>query len=125
MRQYLDRNIIGNQVLFDQGTQKSIFGLGCGREPDLDFFKTQFHKHLEKLQLLLQVHRHDESLITITKIDTAPSWSFCDVLLLRPFQASLRRHKITSCVLFRIFHVNDRLPIVFVLLIYNLFVFGI
>ena len=35
-------------------------------------------KRFEKLQLLLQVHRIDECLVAVTKIDTAPDWCLFD-----------------------------------------------
>ena len=42
--QHLHRHILGNHVVFDQGSQELVFRFGGGREADLDFLKTNFQQ---------------------------------------------------------------------------------
>jgi len=82
--QNLHRNIIRDQLPIDQSTQKIVFCLGCSRESNLDFLESDLHKHLEELHLLLEAHRLDECLITVTQINAAPYRRFCDAVLFHP-----------------------------------------
>ena len=97
--QYLNGNILRNQVLFNQGTKKLILGLGSSRETNLNLFKTNLYKKFEKLNLLLQTHRNYKCLISVTKVYRAPDRGLIHIFLLRPFHTFHRRHVILTFVL--------------------------
>ncbi len=64
--QYLHSHVVRYHIALDQGTHKTVFGLGCCRETNLDLLKSDIHKHLEKFDLLFQSHRLDQCLISIS-----------------------------------------------------------
>ena len=103
--QNLYRHIVRNQILLNQCPQKLIFCLGSSRKSNLNFFETDFHQHLEKFNLLLQIHRDYQRLISVAQIDAAPDRRFLHIFLLRPIHASDRRHVILSLILLGIHHV--------------------
>src|SRR5699024_1307007 len=62
LSQYLDRYIVRNQVLLDQGSEKFVFCLRSCRKAGLNFLKTDFDQQFEKFDLLLQAHGDYQSL---------------------------------------------------------------
>ena len=64
----LKRDIIRYHIPFDQSTEKFIFGLGRGREADLNFLESDLYQKPEEPELRFQIHRHDERLVSVTKI---------------------------------------------------------
>ena len=57
LSQHLDRYILRDQILLDQRTEKLILCLRSSRKSNLDLFKTNLYKKLEKFHFLLQAHR--------------------------------------------------------------------
>ena len=82
--QNLDRYVVRDQVLLDQRPQKFVFGLACGGEADFDLLKADLDEELEELQLLFEVHRDNQRLVSVAQIDRAPDRRFFDVILLHP-----------------------------------------
>ena len=64
-RQYLDRHIMRDQVVVDQMACKLIFRVGCRRISDLDRLETEFDKVVEELDLLIQIHRDFQRLVSV------------------------------------------------------------
>ena len=104
LSQYLDGYVIRDQVLFDQSTDKGVFCLRCCREANFDLFETDLYEQFEEFDLLLQAHRDDQGLVSITKVNAAPDWSFVYIFFLCPFHASHWRHKILSLIFCYVFH---------------------
>ena len=107
--QYLNGNVVGDQILFDEGAGKSILRLGCGRESHFNFLEPDFHQVLEEFQLLFQAHGHDQRLIAVPQVHTAPYRRMIDIILLGPFHLIDRGHKIPSRVFFYVFHRKPHL----------------
>ena len=101
---HLDRNIIRDHVLLDQGAKELILRLGCSREADLDHFKSYIYEQLEKFQFLIQAHGFDQRLVAVTEVHAAPDRRFIDRIFLHPVVARLRRHKIAFFILFPVVH---------------------
>ena len=64
--QNLDRHVIGDHVLLDQGPHEFIFGLGGRGESHLDLLESDVNQHLEEFQLLLQAHGFDQRLVPVS-----------------------------------------------------------
>ena len=75
MAQDLDRDILGDAVLFDQAATEIELDLGGGRKADLDLFEANTQEHVEILELLFDAHGLGEGLIAIAEIDAAPDRS--------------------------------------------------
>ena len=101
---HLDRYIIRDHVLLDQGAQELILRLGCGWETNLDHFKSYIYEQLEKFQFLIQAHGLDQRLIAIPEIHAAPDRRLIDRIFFHPVVARLRRHKIAFFILFPVVH---------------------
>ncbi len=104
--QHLNRNVLGDHVLFDQGTQELVLGLTCGWKADFDFLEADSDEHLEELQLLLKAHRNDQSLIAVSQIDTAPGRCFFNVILLDPTVVSGRDGIVSRSVFGSVHHLG-------------------
>ncbi len=76
--QYLDGDVLWDKVLVNQGPEDFVFRLGSGGEAHLNLLKANVAEHLEELQLLLQVHGIDQSLVAVPQIHAAPDRGFCD-----------------------------------------------
>ena len=98
LSQYLDGNIVGNEVFLNKAAQESILGLTGCREAYLDFLEADFHESLVELNLLIKGHRNDESLISVTKVYAAPGGGLLGILLLCPAHITDRRHKVAGAV---------------------------
>ena len=106
LSQYLDGNILRDQVAVDQGTKEGILCLGSCRETNLDFFEANFYKKFKKLNLLLQAHWDYKCLVAVTKVYRTPCWCFVNVVLLCPVHAGFRRKVILSFVLACVHHFS-------------------
>ena len=115
LRQHHDRNVIRNELTLDQHTDEIVIGFGSRREADLDLLEAQRHQQIPETQLALGIHRVDEGLIAVTKIDGTPTrctlqsltrprtlrvikWHLlivCDVLVVRHLAGLLRSSNIT------------------------------
>ncbi|MNT06957.1 hypothetical protein D3C72_1416440 [compost metagenome] len=104
LSKHLDCYILRNQILFDQRPQEGKFRLRRCGESDFNLLEPDLHQHFEVFQLLLQIHRNDQRLISITQVNATPSRGFRNILLLGPFQACLRRRKVSSGVFLNVFH---------------------
>ena len=103
----LDRHIIGDHISLNEGTQKVILCFRCSGETHFDLFEADPDQHLEKLYLLLQAHRLDQRLVSVTQIDTAPDGSSVDVIFFGPIEAFCRGEKILPHVLL-VVHIDLR-----------------
>src|SRR5665213_1426652 len=72
LREDLDRDVLGYQIVVDDVSHEVEIGLGGGRKSDLDLLESHFEELDEHRVLAFQVHRIDESLIAVAKIDAAP-----------------------------------------------------
>jgi hypothetical protein len=68
LRQDLDRDVVGDQVLFDQLADEVIVRLARRRETDLDFLEAHRHQCVEHLQLAGRIHWIDEGLVAVAQI---------------------------------------------------------
>ena len=89
--QHLNRHIVGDQILLNQGADKGVLRLGRCREAYLDLLKSHLAQKLEEANLLLQGHGNHQRLVAVAKIYAAPHGRFVHVILLGPFQAGIRR----------------------------------
>ena len=69
LRQHLDDDVVGNAALLDQPAHEVEVGLRRRREADLDFLVAHLHEQLEHAQLALAVHRLDQRLVAVAKVD--------------------------------------------------------
>jgi len=72
LREHLNRDVLGNEVAFDELAHEVEIGLRSGREPDFDLLEADSHQQLEHAALALGVHRLDQRLIAVAQIDAAP-----------------------------------------------------
>ena len=79
--QHLNGDIVRDAVAIDQGAQEVVLGLGRCRESDFDLFETDLYEQFEEFDLLLQAHRDDQGLVSITKVNAAPYRSLFDFLI--------------------------------------------
>ena len=90
--------------MLDQAADKLKLGVRCGRKSDLDLPKAELTQKLEKFQLFLKVHRHDQCLIAVAQIDAAPARSLVNVLPFAPAAVGDRRIKIVAGIFLNVFH---------------------
>ena len=72
LHQHLDGDIVGHEVFLDQLAHEVEVGLRRRREADLDLLEAHLHERVEHAPLALGVHRVDERLVPVTKVDRAP-----------------------------------------------------
>jgi hypothetical protein len=102
--QYLDLDVVGDQVLLDQFAAQFELGVRSCREADFDLLEPDLAQVLEELQFFFQGHGHDQSLVTITQVDAAPQRGLFDVVLVGPVEALFGRHEVTDLILADIVH---------------------
>jgi len=68
----LNGHIVGDQPLLDDLPDKIKIGLRSRRKSDLDFLEADLDQHVEHAPLARGIHRLDQRLIAIAKIDAAP-----------------------------------------------------
>ena len=103
--QHLHGDIGGDHVLLDQGAQELVLGLAGGGEADLNFLETDLHQHLEELQLFFQAHGHDQGLIAVAQVHTAPCRCFFNVVFLDPAVITGGNRVVTRSVLGCVHHL--------------------
>ncbi len=108
LSEHLDGHVVGDQIPFDQGAAELVFRFGRRGKADFNLFKSNFNKQIEKIKFFFQAHGHDQRLIAVAQIDTAPDRRFLDIIPPRPVDTGFGRHKIIAGVLLIIFH--DRFP---------------
>ena len=79
LRQDLDRDVVRDEVLFDQLADEVVVGLRRRRKADFDFLEAHGHQGLEHLHLAARIHRVDEGLIAIAQVDRAPQRRLLDL----------------------------------------------
>ena len=102
--QYLDLDVVGDQVLLDQFAAQFELRVRSCREADFDLLEPDLAQVLEELQLLFQRHGHDQSLVTVAQVDAAPQRGLFDVVLVGPVEALFGRHVVTDLILADIVH---------------------
>ena len=73
--EHLHRHVLRYQVFFDDVTDKLVVRRRRRRKTDFDFLDPDPDEGLEKRQLAGGVHRVDERLVAIAKVDAAPTGS--------------------------------------------------
>ena len=91
LRQHLDGDVVGDEILFDEGAKEGILRLARGGEAHLDLLEADSEEQFEKVELGLQRHGLDEGLVAVAKIDAAPDGRLFDHVLFRPIHAALGR----------------------------------
>ena len=102
--QHLYGDILGDHVLFDQGAQELVLGVAGGREAHLDLLEADLYQHLEELQLFLKAHGHDQGLIAVAQVHTAPCGGLFNVILLYPAVIACGYRVVTRSVLGCVHH---------------------
>ena len=82
--QHLHGHVLGDHIVFNQGTQEGVLRLAGGGEAHLDLLEADLHQHLEELQFFLEVHGHDQALVAVAQVNAAPNGSLFDVIFLHP-----------------------------------------
>ena len=80
LRQHLDRDVIGNRILFDQLPDEIKISLRGRRKPDLDLLVPHLHQQIEHDPLALRTHRINQRLVPVTQIHRAPTRRLSDAL---------------------------------------------
>ncbi len=85
----LNDDVVGNQVLLDELPREIEFDLARRREADLDLLEAYSQEKIEKLELLVDPHGLDESLVAVAEVHRAPERRFLDAPA-RPFAIERR-----------------------------------
>ena len=109
LHQHLDGHIIGNQVPFDEGAENFVLRFGSGGEAHFNLFKPDIHQHLEKLQLLFQIHGVNKGLVTVPQVHAAPNRRLGNHFV-RPC-AVLQLYRLKRNVLFETLIHKNHLPV--------------
>ena len=106
--QHLHGHILGDTVAVNQRAQELVLGLAGGGETDLDFLKADFDQHIVKFKFFFQVHRHDQALVAIAQIHTAPGRGLLDMVFLGPLidMAGFDRRRIVAYIVLGCVHHN-------------------
>ena len=78
MNENLNSDIVGNQIFFDELTNKIKVGLTGRRETHFDFGEANLAEFFEHAALALGVHRVNQRLVAIAQVDRTPQRSFVD-----------------------------------------------
>ena len=97
LRQHHDRNIVRNELTLDQHTNEIVIGFGSRREADLDLLEAQRHQQIPETQLALGIHRVDEGLVAVTKIDGTPTRCTLQSLARPRTLRVIKRHLLIVC----------------------------
>jgi hypothetical protein len=81
LREHLDGDVVGDQVLLDELADEVEVGLAGRREADLDLLVAHLYEQVEHPALALRGHRIDEGLVAVAEVDGAPSGRFFDDLV--------------------------------------------
>ena len=72
LREHLDGDVVGDEVLLDELPDEVEVGLAGRREADLDLLEAHLHDGVEHPALAGRVHRVDERLVAVAEVDRAP-----------------------------------------------------
>ena len=78
--EHLYGDVVGDEILLDQDAAEVKVGLTGRREADLDLFEPHVNEGHEHTQLARRVHRIDERLVAVTKVDRTPHRSLGDAV---------------------------------------------
>ena len=68
-----DSHIVRDELALDEHADEVEIGFGCGREAHLDLLESHGDEQVPEAQLALGIHRVDEGLVAVAKIDGAPA----------------------------------------------------
>ena len=102
--QYLDGDVIRDHVFFDQCAEECILCLRGRRKSDFDFLEADGNERLVEFQLLLEAHRDDERLISVTQVHAAPYRSVIDSVFHHPAHVTGGGHEVSFAVFLRVHH---------------------
>ena len=106
LTQNLQGHIFGNVIFFYQTTHKIKFRIAGRRETNFNLLKSNLYKKIKKFKFLLNTHRINKRLITITKIYRTPKRCLCN-LVIRPgtiLQRNILKWTILTFRIHRNFH---------------------
>ena len=103
--EHLHGHILGDHILLDQRAQKLVFGFARRRKSHLDLLKAHRKQHFVKFHFFLQAHRHDQALVAIAQVHTAPCGRGGDMVFLGPLIVPCRG-RIISDLIFGCIHHN-------------------
>ena len=92
-----DGHIVRNELTLDEHADEVIIGFGSRREADLNLFEPHRHEQIPETQLTLGIHRVDEGLIAVTKIDGAPTRCTLQSLARPRTLREIKRHLLIVC----------------------------
>ena len=91
LREHLDGDVVGDEVLLDEGAKEGVLRLARGGEAHLDLLEADPKEQFEKFELGLQRHGLDERLVAVAQIDAAPDGRSFHHVFFRPIHAALGR----------------------------------
>ena len=74
----LHRDVLGDELLFDELAGEGELRVRGGREANLDFLEADATEGLEELVLLRHVHRDRQGLVAVAEVDRAPAGGLLD-----------------------------------------------
>ena len=101
---YLNCNVVGDKVLFDQRAAECVFCFACGGKAYFDLLEAYLNKVLPEFKLFFKGHGNNESLISVAEIHGAPYRSFGGAVVFYPVIAWFRGHKVAFLIAVVIFH---------------------
>ena len=100
----LNGYVIGDSVCLDKSAEEIILRFACGRKTNFNFLKADFNKEVKEAEFLLNAHRDNKRLISVTQINGTPCRSFIYIFLFNPLILIDRGIKVLSFISFKIFH---------------------
>jgi len=76
--EYLDGDVVGDQLFLDQCAQKVEFDFGGRGKANLNLFETEFEQEVEEFKFLVQIHRSHQRLVAVAQVDAAPDRCMVD-----------------------------------------------
>jgi hypothetical protein len=76
--EHLDGDVVGDEILVDEQADEVVVRLRGRREADLDLLEAHLHEHVEHAPLAPGVHRVDQGLVAVAKVNAAPARSLGD-----------------------------------------------
>ena len=66
LHQYLNSDIVGNEIVLNDVSYKVIIGLACRGKTHLNFFETHLDQSVEHVEFALWVHGVNQCLVAVT-----------------------------------------------------------
>lgn len=80
----LEGDVVGDEVLFDEGAEEFVFGFTGCREADFDFLESDFDQELEEFDFFFEAHGDDQGLVAVAEVHGAPGGCVFDVVFFDP-----------------------------------------